>query len=57
MWKLPSYDDYPADAAEQVRDATTPLISMPILSVASLDRGDHSLYGVVNPDDDKHERG
>lgn len=53
MWKLPSYEDYPADAAEQVRDATTPLISMPILSVASLDRGDHALYGVVNPDDDK----
>ncbi len=52
MWKLPSYDDYPADAAEQVRDATTPLISMPILSVASLDRGDHVLYGVVNPDEE-----
>ncbi len=51
MWKLPSYDDYPADAAEQVRDATTPLISMPILSVASLDRGDHVLYGVVSPDE------
>lgn len=52
MWNLPSYDGYPADAAEQVRDATTPLISMPILSVVSLDRGDHTLYGVVNPDDD-----
>ncbi|MCA9131894.1 MAG: DUF4340 domain-containing protein [Planctomycetales bacterium] len=50
MWKLPSYDDYPADAAEQVRDATTPLISLPILNVASLDQGDHTLYGVVNPD-------
>jgi hypothetical protein len=50
MWKLPSYDDYPADAAEQVRDATTPLISLPILDVPSLDRGDHSLYGVVDPD-------
>lgn len=52
MWKLPSYDDYPADAAEQVRDATTPLISMPVLNVVSLDRGDHSLYGVVNPDEE-----
>lgn len=52
MWKLPSFEDYPADAAEQVRDATTPLISMPILSVASLDKGDHSLYGVVNPDNE-----
>lgn len=52
MWKLPSYEDYPADAAEQVRDATTPLISMPILRVASLDKGDHTLYGVVNPDEE-----
>lgn len=52
MWKLPSFEDYPADAAEQVRDATTPLISMPILSVASLDKGDHALYGVVNPDNE-----
>jgi hypothetical protein len=52
MWKLPSFDDYPADAAEQVRDATTPLISMPILDVPSLDRGDHALYGVVNPDEE-----
>ena len=52
MWKLPSFEDYPADAAEQVRDATTPLISMPILSVASLDKGDHTLYGVVNPDNE-----
>ncbi|MCA9129319.1 MAG: DUF4340 domain-containing protein [Planctomycetales bacterium] len=50
LWKIPSYDDYPADATEQVRDATTPLIGLQILTVASADRGDHSLYGVVDPD-------
>lgn len=50
LWKLPSYDDYPADATEQVRDATTPLIGLQILRSASSSRGDHSLYGVVNPD-------
>ncbi len=51
LWKLPSYDDYPADAAEQVRDATTPLVGLTVLDIPSFDRGDHALYGVVNPDD------
>ncbi len=51
LWKLPSHDGYPADAAEQVRDATTPLIGLRILSIASTDRGDHELYGVVSPED------
>ncbi len=51
LWKIPSFDDYPADAEEQVRDATTPLIGLPVLDVPSGDRGDHALYGVVNPDD------
>lgn len=52
LWRLPSYDDYPADAEEQVRDATTPLIGLTVLSVPSGDRGDHPLYGVINPDDE-----
>ncbi len=52
LWRLPSYDDYPADASDQVRDATTPLIGLEVLDVVSTDRGDHSLYGVVNPDDE-----
>ncbi|GAB5401991.1 MAG: DUF4340 domain-containing protein [Aureliella sp.] len=52
LWKIPSFDDYPADAEEQVRDATTPLIGLPVLDVPSGDRGDHALYGVVNPDDE-----
>ncbi len=52
LWRLPSYDDYPADAAEQVRDATTPLIGLNVLNIPTFDRGDHSLYGVINPDDE-----
>ena len=52
LWTLPSNDDYPADAAEQVRDATTPLIGLKILSIESNSKGDHELYGVVNPDED-----
>lgn len=52
LWSLPSNDGYPADAAEQVRDAITPLIGLRILEIASSERGDHELYGVVNPDDE-----
>ncbi|GIW98179.1 MAG: hypothetical protein KatS3mg111_1512 [Pirellulaceae bacterium] len=51
LWKLPSHDGYPADAADQVRDATTPLIGLKILSIASTDRGDHELFGVISPED------
>ncbi len=53
LWKIPSHDDYPADAAEQVRDATTPLIGLKALAGVTTDRGDHGYYGVLNPDDEK----
>lgn len=53
LWKLPSNDDYPADAAEQVRDAVTPLVGLEVLAVESSLRGDHELFGVVNPDDEE----
>ncbi|MEM8736238.1 MAG: DUF4340 domain-containing protein, partial [Planctomycetota bacterium] len=53
LWTLPSHDGYPADAADQVKDATTPLIGLSILDVVSDVAGDHELYGVVNPDDEK----
>jgi hypothetical protein len=53
LWKIPSHDDYPADAAEQVRDATTPLIDLKALAGVTTDRGDHGYYGVLNPDDEK----
>ncbi|MCR9296611.1 MAG: DUF4340 domain-containing protein, partial [bacterium] len=53
LWTLPSHDGYPADAAEQVKDATTPFIDLNVLSVASDLKSDHELYGVVNPDDEE----
>lgn len=52
LWTLPSNDGYPADAAEQVKDATTPLIGLQILEVVAESAADHELYGVVNPDDE-----
>ena len=51
LWKIPSHDDYPADAAEQVRDAATPLIGLKGLDVMTVERSEHSMYGVLNPDD------
>lgn len=51
LWTLPSHDGYPADAADQVKNATTPLIGLEILDVVAETAGDHELYGVVNPDD------
>ncbi len=50
MWKIPSHFDYPADAAEQVRDATTPLVDLKGLQVVSSQKGDHAYFGVLNPD-------
>jgi hypothetical protein len=51
MWKIPSHDDYPADAAEQVRDAATPLIGLKSLDVVTIKPDEHAMYGVLNPDD------
>lgn len=51
-WILPSSDGYPADSAEQVSQAIAPLTELTVLSTVSTDRGDHTLYGVVEPKDD-----
>jgi hypothetical protein len=51
LWTLPSADGYPADSAEQVSQATTPLVELTVLSTVSTDRGDHVLYGVVEPNE------
>lgn len=51
LWSLPSADGYPADSAEQVSRAITPLVELKVLSTVSTDRGDHALYGVVEPNE------
>ncbi len=52
LWKIPSEYDYPADAEEQLKNATTPLSDLKILSIIDdARRDDHSLYGVVEPSD------
>jgi hypothetical protein len=49
-WVIPSHDNYPADAKDQLAEAAAGLIDLKVLSVAADDAGAHALYGVVDPD-------
>ncbi|MBX3422037.1 MAG: DUF4340 domain-containing protein [Pirellulaceae bacterium] len=51
LWTLPSADGYPADSEQQVSQATTPLVALNVIQTVSTDRGDHVLYGVVEPNE------
>ena len=59
LWTLPSHDNYPADAENRIRDATTPFVDLRSLAVAANEEGDHdqsadhALFGVLEPDVDK----
>lgn len=56
-WTIPSHAGYPADAKDRMRDAALMLVDLRILGVASQEKKDHKLYGVVTPDKDKLEVG
>ena len=49
QWTIPSHDGYPADAAEQIRDAATAFLNLKILGVASEVKEDHEDFGVLEP--------
>jgi len=53
VWVLPSHENYPADAKEQLAAAATELVDRPILDVVSTSPGDHETYGVIEPDPEK----
>ncbi len=57
LWSIPSKNDYPADAAQQMAEAATSLMDRKILAVATKSAGDHEEYGVVDPDSPKLEVG
>jgi hypothetical protein len=57
VWVLPSQQNYPADAKDQLAVAATELIDRPILEVVSTSPGDHETYGVIEPDADKIKPG
>ena len=48
-WSIPSHDNYPADAKEQLAEAATALLDRKILYVAGSDPGDHAGFGVLDP--------
>ena len=49
-WSIPSHDNYPADAENQLAEAATSLMGLTILSKVTNSPGEHALYGVVEPD-------
>ena len=53
VWVLPSHQNYPADAKDQLAAAATELIDRPIVDVISTSPADHERYGVVEPDANK----
>lgn len=53
VWVLPSHDNYPADAKDQLAAAATELVDRPVLDVVSTSPGDHETYGVIEPDPEK----
>ena len=57
VWVLPSQQNYPADAKDQLAVAATELIDRPILEMVSTSPGDHETYGVIEPDADKIKPG
>jgi len=52
QWVIPSEDDYPADAEEQMQKAVTALIDLKVENIASEVAKDHELYGVLEPTTD-----
>lgn len=50
VWAIPSHQNYPADAKEQLAAAATALIGLEILGVAGDSPGEHEEYGVIDPD-------
>lgn len=52
-WVIPSHNDYPADAEENLAKAATMFVGLEVINVVSDERKDHVTYGVVRPERDK----
>ena len=54
-WTIPSHENYPADAKDQMGQVASALVGLEVLSVASSESGEtniNALYGVVDPTSD-----
>jgi hypothetical protein len=50
-WSIPSHDNYPADAKDQLAEAAASLMHLKILGEVTDNPGDFEQYGVVDPGD------
>jgi hypothetical protein len=50
LWSIPSHDDYPADAKDQVASAAGGLMGLKVIEMVSDNQGDQREYGVIDPD-------
>lgn len=57
VWSLPSRNNYPADAAEQMKNAANALVGVKILDIQTENPEDHSKLGVLEPNADALQAG
>lgn len=57
VWSLPSRNNYPADAAEQMQAAANSLVGVKVLDVQTENAEDHASLGVIEPKADSLEVG
>lgn len=50
IWRIPSHQNYPADALEQVSNAASSLLNVKVLDVVPDAEIDQELFGVIEPD-------
>ncbi len=48
-WSIPSHENYPTDAKDQLANAASALMDLKVMRVVSDNPGDHAEYGVVEP--------
>ncbi len=53
VWVIPSHEDYPADASQQLGEAAASVIEAKTVNIESDDPETHETYGVVDPDPKK----
>jgi hypothetical protein len=57
VWSLPSRNNYPADASEQMKNAANALVGVKVLDIQSENPEDHSSLGVLEPNADSLQAG
>ena len=57
VWSIPSHENYPADAENQLKQAAVSVMGLKKLNKVSDSPADHVTYGVIDPDAAKLESG